>query len=237
MENVRYVSSMTQPPTALQQFAELAAGGLSTLAVIYDDAIRQVHDERQLSVQGRDNPNVLHSLIRERVILAGQSDARLVEAGLDLRTRESDSIRVAATGASIAPKVLHKPQHGAFVADEVLAQSDVGFWGEPGTPYIFYSIKDGALARLILVQVLTDDTRFAFRCEWMEEHVIYDHMHAAEGERPVKVNAPTLVLDPNDEDGLDDMVQRRNEESSNEVVSKNEDRDVEQGGELGAHSA
>lgn len=231
---------MTQPKTALTQFAELAADGLAALAVIYDKAIREVHEERQASVQGRENPHVLHGLIRERVVLASDSDVRLLEAGVDLRFRESDSIRVGIEGASLAPKVLHKPQRGALVADGVLAQSDAGFWGDPGVPYVFYSIANGALARLILVQVVTEESKFAYQCEWLEEHIVYDHTRTQGRELqgvPGPIVMPVGVLDPNDEDGLDNMVQHRDEESSNEVVSKSEDRDVEQGGELGAHSA
>lgn len=231
---------MTQPKTALTQFAEIAADGLAALAVIFDKAIREVHEERQASVQGRENPHVLHGLIRERVAMASESDARLLEAGVDLRFRESDSMRVGIEGASLAPKVLHKPQRGAFVADGVLAHADAGFWGDPGLPFVFYSITGGALARLILVQVVTEESKFAYRCEWLEEHVIYDQAQTP-AEVPQGVpglnRLPEVVLDPNDEDGLDDMVQHRDEESSNEVVSKSEDRDVEQGGELGAHSA
>lgn len=153
-------------------------------------------------------------------------------------------MQVCIEGSPLRPKILHRPAHGHLAASGVFDFENAELFDQPGKPYIFYSVREGRLARLIVAQVITSEAKFGWACEWIDEVAIYDgSAERVTGKSPeldtmgpVKRILP-LVLDLNDEDALDGVVEPRNEASSHELVTEINDIEGEESAESGTSSA
>lgn len=238
---------MTQSRSDLASYVSDARPGLTFLARLFDDSIRAVTRERDEKVAGRPNPQLFHGMVRERVAMAAAGAPELIEAGVTLRVREADSMQVCIEGSQLRPKVLHRPAHGRLAAPGVFDYENSELFDQPGKPYVFYSVRDGRLARLIVAQVISSEGKFGWACEWIDEAVIYDSSAKAGESESTDLDMYSsigrvipLVLDPNDEDLLDGVVEARDEESSHDVINEtNETNETkgEQSGKSGTSSA
>jgi hypothetical protein len=234
---------MTQPRNDLAAYVDGERTGLSVLAHLIDESIRAVSNERDEKFAGRHNPHLVHAMIRERVVLAAEGSLEFFEAGLTLNVREGDSIQVCGSATAVRPKVLHKPAHGSLAPEGVFDFENSELFDQPGKPYIFYSMKGGRLARLIVAQVITSESRFGWRCEWIDEEVIYDFASSSSEDEDELQGVDTssrvipLIIDNNDDDPLDGLAEPKTELSSQDAINENEEPDGEQDAESGNSSA
>jgi hypothetical protein len=195
--------------------------GLGRAAALLDDSIKHVSKQRQKTVQGRKNPQLFHALVREQLAIRTESDVDLASEGLIVHAGTADSIRLQMANVEVWPKLVHRPTR-AFQAPEGLFDlGNAELFGIPGETFFLYTVKDGALGRLTLTQIISDRHEMFFSCEYLGEIVLYDTARGGllmpEGQaRPTKV-------DPNQDDGLDGIVRRKADLSPHEILTQHEE--------------